>query len=90
MKKEVEKERKASYDSDEDEMEIKNYMMEKNEDFDWLTMNIILMDCIVSRYWNQKLLTWFIILAPISQELFWAFLPQDRILQSDSADNIHF
>lgn len=30
MKKEVEKERKASYDSDEDEMEIKNYMMEKN------------------------------------------------------------
>jgi hypothetical protein len=34
MKKEVEKERKASYDSDEDEMEIKNYMMEKNEDFD--------------------------------------------------------
>lgn len=33
MKKEVEKKEK-SYDSDEDEMEIKNYMMEKNDDFE--------------------------------------------------------
>lgn len=33
MKKEVEK-KEESYDSDEDEMEIKNYMMEKNDDFE--------------------------------------------------------
>lgn len=42
MKQEVEKKRKESYDSDEDEMEIKNYMMEKNEDFDWFLFNSLI------------------------------------------------
>lgn len=43
MKMEVEK--CASQDSDEDEMEIKNYMMGKNDDFEWFLCFILNIYC---------------------------------------------
>ena len=47
VKKEVMKEEKmADYDSDEDEMEIKAYMMEKNDLFDWLIIVNLFILCI--------------------------------------------
>lgn len=54
MKQEVEKKRKASCDSDEDEMEIKKYMMEKNEDFEWFVINNLTIDFLSSNLFNRS------------------------------------